>query len=429
MKDRKYMTINNYHVSFGLAIGRCCLVVELFWIFPWFFGTYEALDDPAKLGTILFGSALVIGVIVASIAAAFDRLNIKIVALASGWVLFGASVIAVYASIFAIAVVDRICIVVIGISWMVLLVSANYMVSGLAVEEYSSTEWLREFHVPEIGAAAAFLAFNAWLINSSWSFRYVGVAIASGLLVVAISHANALRVHDVKGLPSTSKQKTRDSILLGAHALLLLVGGALIALAVAAQIKSSNLGSPAFQAFESPLFIDSGFAIALVLVALVIILSFMNESPSKKYTWKRFSFQQIMPVIVISISTACLVGATSLFMGINATGYIDTSSWTAAAGILSALFLASMIVLAHLTRKMFVTLIIGSVLMMTGVIFVPNLQYPQEWMLLAEIYVPGALIPVALGICWIVVARPWKGTAMITGPVSKRQGSMEVPDA
>ena len=421
------MTINQYHAGIALAIGRCCLVVELFWVFPWFFGTYEALDDHAKLGTILFGSALLIGVIVASIAAAFDGLNIKTVALASGGVLFGASVIAVYASIFAITVVERACIVAIGISWLVLLVSINYMIPDSSLEKNASVGRLNEFHVPEIGAAAAFTVLNAWFIDSSWTFRYVGVAVVAGFLIAAIFHANDLRVRDIKAAPATSKRQTLESFLLGIHGLLLLVAGALAGLAVAAQIRSNSLGSSALQASESQLFIDSGLAIALVAVSLVIILTFMGKTVQEKITRKRFSFQQITPVFIILISMACLAGVASLFMELDTTGYMNVPAWLAMAGILSALFLESMIVMARMTRKMFVSLVIGSALMVAGVLFVPTLQYPQGWLILKEIMVPGTLIPVAIGICWIIIARPWKGTFTNDGPVNEQPSSMGVP--
>nr|MDO8114627.1 hypothetical protein [Candidatus Sigynarchaeota archaeon] len=390
-----------------MSICHACIMMEFFCIYPWFFGGYEELNDPGQPILISLGIGIVLGIIIASVAAAFGRLNIRSLGSASAAITFVAAVLAVYASIFAITVLELACSAAIGAMGTVLLVSTNYTNSHGLI----SNQRLRDLHVLEACAAVLFLSFNAWLVGSSWSFRHVGIAFISGLLLVAFSYAKDIHVRDIKTIKSWSTKRTAEAILLGIHALLLLVVGAAIGFVVVSRVKTTSLDM-SFQGFLNQMLLIAAIGIAVITAGLVIFIVLEKESAD---IVKRKTFHQLAPVILMPASTVCLAIAGYTFWNSTGIDIMDVQTWIAVAGIAVALFFESMIILQQLTRKSFVTLILATVLIALGVLFVTDMKYPQDWMRYPEGWIPlkdiftiVVLVAIATGIAWFAVSLLWK---------------------
>ena len=365
----------------GLTAGRMCLLLEFCWIYPFYTGSYVIFSSSSPDGAYYLAGGLVAGLILAIIFALAIPKKVQGISVASAAIAFASAIIATYASLFFIEIVEWISMVVLGTSGTLLFVSTCYL--DLPRGNRAIVEGL--------ATAVLFLTFNAWLVGTSWAFRHVGIACAAAILLVSMVRlpTGAMRVGKV-GAASPLL-----STLAGIHGVIVLVSGTIFAIIALSWIQSNGEES-LVQGTVSDTFVYSGLIVAVCL-SLMSILNKARKAPRSDG----------LGLAIFTASSAFEICVMLLYLTNVGTTDIDVELFLFPGAIAIALVLLMAIILERTTRRTHVMAIVVLVLVFAGVAFMSNMNYPVDWTPLGIIVAPVALAGTAIGVLWLLIKRPW----------------------
>jgi hypothetical protein len=250
------MEKNTMNGRAGLTAGRFCLLLEFCWIYPLYTGSYEIFGSSSVDGAYYLAGGLLIGLVIAIIFALAIPRRIHEISVTSAAVTFISAIVATYAGLFFIEIVEWISMVVLGAAGTLLLVSTCYL-HDVPRGDHTIVECLV--------TAVLFTTFNAWLVGTSWAFRHVGISCAAAILLVSSVRMPSEAAQAVEKEPKTPLLST----LTGVQGVILIVSGSIFLIIALSWIQSNGEQS-LVQATMCDIFLYSGLMFAVCLSLLFI---------------------------------------------------------------------------------------------------------------------------------------------------------------